>query len=35
MDADLYSSTKYIFDVLKDYIDTDCIYIYNIFIFYK
>jgi len=25
MDADLYSSTKYIFDVLKEYIDTDCI----------
>ena len=23
MDVDLYSSTKYIFDVLKEYIDTD------------
>jgi hypothetical protein len=29
MDADLYSSTKYIFDVLKDYIDKDCIIIFD------
>ena len=29
VDADLYSSTKYIFDVLKQYIDTDCIIIFD------
>lgn len=29
MDADLYSSTQYIFDELKDYIDTDCIIIFD------
>ena len=29
MDADLYSSTKYIFDILKDYIDTDCIIVFD------
>ena len=29
MDADLYSSTKYIFDVLKDYIDNDCIIVFD------
>ena len=29
MDADLYSSTKYIFDVLKDYIDKDCIIVFD------
>jgi hypothetical protein len=29
MDADLYSSTKYIFDVLKDYIDTDCVIVFD------
>ena len=29
MDADLYSSTKYIFDVLKNYIDTDCIIVFD------
>lgn len=29
MDADLYSSTKYIFDVLKDYIDEDCVIIFD------
>jgi len=29
MDADLYSSTKYIFSVLKDYIDKDCIIIFD------
>ena len=29
MDADLYSSTKYILNVLKDYIDTDCIIIFD------
>ena len=29
MDADLYSSTKYIFNTLKDYIDTDCVIIFD------
>ncbi len=29
MDADLYSSTKYIFDVLKDYIDQDCVIVFD------
>ena len=29
MDADLYSSTKYIVDVVKDYIDTDCISVFD------
>ena len=29
MDADLYSSTKYIFEVLKDYLDTDCIIVFD------
>ncbi len=29
MDADLYSSTKYIFEVLKEYIDTDCIIVFD------
>jgi len=29
MDADLYSSTKYIFDVLKNYIDKDCIIVFD------
>jgi|UniRef100_A0A6C0BGZ5 hypothetical protein len=29
IDADLYSSTKYIFDVLKDYIDSDCIIVFD------
>jgi hypothetical protein len=29
MDADLYSSTKYILDTLKDYIDKDCIIIFD------
>ena len=29
MDADLYSSTKCIFDVLKDYIDKECIIIFD------
>jgi len=29
IDVDLYSSTKYIFDTLKDYIDTDCIIIFD------
>ena len=29
MDADLYSSTKYIFNVLKDYIDKDCIIVFD------
>lgn len=29
MDADLYSSTKYIFDVLKDYIDKDCVIVFD------
>ena len=29
MDADLYSSTKFIFDTLKDYIDNDCIIVFD------
>lgn len=29
IDCDLYSSTKYIFDTLKDYIDTDCIIVFD------
>lgn len=29
MDADLYSSTKYVFDVLKDYMDKDCIIVFD------
>ena len=29
IDADLYSSTKCIFDNLKDYIDTDCIIVFD------
>ena len=29
MDVDMRSSTKYIFDVLKEYIDTDCIIIFD------
>jgi len=29
MDADLYSSTKYIFDILKDYMDRDCVIIFD------
>jgi hypothetical protein len=29
LDADLYSSTKYILDVLKDYIDRDCIIVFD------
>jgi hypothetical protein len=29
MDADIYSSTKYIFDVLKDYIDNDCVIVFD------
>lgn len=29
MDADLYSSTKCIFDVLKDYIDKECIIVFD------
>ena len=29
MDADLYSSTKYILDIVKDYIDTDCIIVFD------
>ncbi len=29
MDADLYSSTKYIFDTLKDHIDTDCVIVFD------
>ena len=34
MDADLYSSTKYIFDVVKDHIDKDCIIIFDEFVNY-
>lgn len=29
LDADLYSSTKYVFDVLKNYIDNDCIIVFD------
>lgn len=29
MDADLYSSTKYIFDLLKDYLDDDCVIVFD------
>jgi len=29
IDADLYSSTKYILDVLKDHMDTDCILVFD------
>jgi hypothetical protein len=29
MDADLYSSTKYIFDTLKDYIDNNCVIVFD------
>jgi hypothetical protein len=29
LDADLYSSTKYVLDILKDYIDNDCIIIFD------
>jgi hypothetical protein len=29
VDCDLYSSTKYIFDTLKDYIDNDCVIIFD------
>jgi hypothetical protein len=29
MDADLYSSTKYVLDTLKEYIDTDCIIVFD------
>ncbi len=29
LDADLYSSTKYILDVLKNYIDTDCVVVFD------
>jgi hypothetical protein len=29
LDADLYSSTKYILDTLKDYIDNDCVFVFD------
>ena len=29
MDADLYSSTKCVFDILKDYLDTDCVIVFD------
>jgi hypothetical protein len=32
MDADLYSSTNYVLDTLKEYIDTDCIIIFDEFV---
>ena len=35
LDADLYSSTKYIFDVLKDYIDADCIIVFDELVNYQ
>ena len=35
MDADLYSSTKYIFDNLKEYIDNDCIIVFDELVNYR
>jgi hypothetical protein len=35
MDADLYSSTKCIYNILKDYIDTDCIIIFDELLNYR
>jgi hypothetical protein len=35
MDADLYSSTKYIFDVLKEYIDNDCVIVFDELVNYR
>ena len=35
MDADLYSSTKCIFDELKDYIDEDCVIVFDELINYS
>ena len=35
IDSNLYSSTKYILDVLKDYIDTDCIIIFDQLVNYE
>lgn len=29
MDADIYSSTKYVLNILKDYIDNDCIIVFD------
>jgi len=29
MDADLYSSTKYVLDILKDYLDRDCVIVFD------
>ena len=29
MDADLYSSTKYVLNILKDYIDDDCVVVFD------
>lgn len=29
LDADLYSSTKYVLDTVKDYLDTDCIIVFD------
>jgi hypothetical protein len=29
MDADLYSSTKYVLNILKDYIDEDCVVVFD------
>ncbi len=34
MDADLYSSTKYVLDVLKVYMDTNCIILFDEFVNY-
>jgi hypothetical protein len=35
MDADLYTSTKYIFDVLKEYIDNDCVIVFDELVNYR
>jgi len=35
MDADLYSSTKYIFDILKNYIDDECIIVFDELVNYQ
>jgi hypothetical protein len=35
VDADLYSSTKYIFDTLKDYLDEDCVIVFDELVNYE
>ena len=34
LDADLYSSTKYVFETVKDYLDTDCVIAFDEMFFY-